>query len=106
MHLTHRNLSARALFCHNSLAKVNTQLSLSNVLFIFTATNESITTSTSRVEASQPPQPVQGFAQGFSIIKREDVTSGSVLGGGGFGTVYLASHKHWGDVAVKQFKSL
>ena len=26
VHLTHQNLSARALFCHNSLAKVNTQL--------------------------------------------------------------------------------
>ena len=26
VHLTHQNLSARAIFCHNSLAKVNTQL--------------------------------------------------------------------------------
>ena len=26
VHLTHQNLSAHALFCHNSLAKVNTQL--------------------------------------------------------------------------------
>ena len=26
VHLTHQNLSARALFCLNSLAKVNTQL--------------------------------------------------------------------------------
>ena len=26
VHLTHQNLSVRALFCHNSLAKVNTQL--------------------------------------------------------------------------------
>ena len=26
MHLTHQNLSARALFCLNSLAKVNTHL--------------------------------------------------------------------------------
>ena len=26
MHLTHQNLSARALFCLNSLAKINTQL--------------------------------------------------------------------------------
>ena len=26
VHLMHQNLSARALFCHNSLAKVNTQL--------------------------------------------------------------------------------
>ena len=26
VHLTHQNISARALFCHNSLAKVNKQL--------------------------------------------------------------------------------
>ena len=26
VHLRHQNLSMRALFCHNSLAKVNTQL--------------------------------------------------------------------------------
>ena len=31
---------------------------------------------------------------------------GEILGGGGFGTVYLAGHKHWGDVAVKQFRTL
>ena len=30
MHLTHQNLSARALFCLNSLAKVNTQLLIYN----------------------------------------------------------------------------
>ena len=30
VHLTHQNLSARALFCLNSLAKVNTQLLICN----------------------------------------------------------------------------
>ena len=30
VHLTHQNLSARALFCLNSLAKVNTQLLIYN----------------------------------------------------------------------------
>ena len=30
LHLTHQNLSARALFFHNSPAKVNTQLSIHN----------------------------------------------------------------------------
>ena len=30
MHLTHQNLSTLALFCHNSLAKVNTQLLIYN----------------------------------------------------------------------------
>ena len=30
MHLTHQNLSAHALFCHNSLAKVNKQLLIYN----------------------------------------------------------------------------
>ena len=32
VHLTHQNLSARALFCLNSLAKVNTQLLIYNVV--------------------------------------------------------------------------
>ena len=31
VHLTHQNLSARALFCLNSLAKVNTQLLIFNL---------------------------------------------------------------------------
>ena len=34
VHLTHQNLSARALFCHNSLAKVNTQLLIYNCVFL------------------------------------------------------------------------
>ena len=33
VHLTHQNLSARALFCLNSLAKVNTQLLIYNYSF-------------------------------------------------------------------------
>ncbi|XP_072051221.1 uncharacterized protein [Amphiura filiformis] len=69
-------------------------------------TEDNISCSKSSVEGSESSQPTQGFVSGFSIIKREDVALGSVLGGGGFGTVYLAGHKHWGDVAVKQFKSL
>ena len=32
VHLTHQNLSARALFCLNSLAKVNTQLLIYNYM--------------------------------------------------------------------------
>ena len=38
VHLTHQNLCARALFCHNSLAKLNTQLSII-ILFCFDAIN-------------------------------------------------------------------
>ena len=30
VHLTHQNLGARALFCHNALAKVNMQLLIYN----------------------------------------------------------------------------
>ena len=30
VHLAHQNLSAGALFCHNALAKVNTQLLIYN----------------------------------------------------------------------------
>ncbi len=76
------------------------------MLLTIAATREDVSCSTSTVESSNPPQSGQGFAPGFSVIKRSDVALGNVLGGGGFGTVYLASHKHWGDVAVKQFKSL
>ena len=35
VHLTHQNLSARALFCLNSLAKVNTQLLIYNYCYKF-----------------------------------------------------------------------
>ena len=34
VHLTHQNLSARALFCLNSLAKVNTQLLIYKKYFL------------------------------------------------------------------------
>ena len=34
VHLTHQNLSEHALFCHNSLVKVNTQLLIYNYLII------------------------------------------------------------------------
>ena len=57
-------------------------------------------------ESSEPYQPSDQPTEGFSIIKREDVATGEILGSGGFGSVHLASHKHWGDVAVKQFRSL
>ena len=48
VHLTHQNLSARALFCLNSLAKVNTQLLIYNYQIeiaqpiIFTRLNKKI----------------------------------------------------------------
>ena len=35
VHLTHQNLSARALFCLNSLAKVNTKLLIYNLVILF-----------------------------------------------------------------------
>ena len=53
----------------------------------------------------QPTETIQPM-EGFSVINREDVALGEILGSGGFGAVHLASHKHWGDVAVKQFRSL
>ena len=37
VHLTHQNLSAHALFCHNSLAKVNTQSLNYNSYTMYTA---------------------------------------------------------------------
>ena len=37
VHLTHQNLSARALFCLNSLAKVHTQLLIYNYEMLFCA---------------------------------------------------------------------
>ena len=45
-------------------------------------------------------------AEGFRTIKRRDLTFGKVLGAGGFGEVRLATHKQWGQVAVKEFDAI
>ncbi|XP_072049656.1 uncharacterized protein [Amphiura filiformis] len=73
----------------------------------FEGTSEpKLVSSVSTSESSEPYQPCQPSPEGFSIVNREDVAMGEILGSGGFGSVHLASHKHWGDVAVKQFRSL
>ena len=41
-------------------------------------------------------------SEGFQLIKESDITFGPLLGCGGFGEVFKATHKDWGDVAVKQ----
>ena len=40
------------------------------------------------------------------FFKPGDITKKSFLGSGGFGGVHLATHKNWGDVAVKTFNML
>ena len=50
LHLTHQNLSARALFCHNSLTEVNTQLLIYNYK---TITNYSILTVTHKKDVTK-----------------------------------------------------
>ena len=67
--------------------------------------NVAKSSSESCSDKSQPTERSQSM-EGFSVINREDVALGEILGSGGFGAVHLASHKHWGDVAVKQFRSL
>ncbi len=44
--------------------------------------------------------------EGFAFFKPSDITITKFLGGGGFGGVSLATHKSWGDVAVKQFNKI
>ena len=44
--------------------------------------------------------------EGFVFFKPSDIAIGKFLGGGGFGGVSMATHKHWGDVAVKQFNKV
>ena len=41
-------------------------------------------------------------SEGFQLINEGDIKFGPLLGCGGFGEVYRATHKDWGDVAVKQ----
>ena len=41
-------------------------------------------------------------SEGFRLIKESDITFGPLLGCCGFGEVFKANHKDWGDVAVKQ----
>ena len=42
----------------------------------------------------------------LAFVKPGDITMGRFLGGGGFGCVSRATHKYWGDVAIKQFKDI
>ena len=39
---------------------------------------------------------------GLTLIDSKDIKLDKVLGQGGFGTVYKATHRNWGKVAVKQ----
>ena len=39
---------------------------------------------------------------GLTLIDSKDIELGKVLGTGGFGAVYKATHVNWGKVAVKQ----
>ena len=41
-------------------------------------------------------------SEGFQLINPDDIQLGDLLGCGGFGEVFKATHKDWGDVAVKQ----
>ena len=50
------------------------------------------------------PSAVGGSENLLATVLASDVTIKKLLGGGGFGVVFLATHKHWGDVAVKQLK--
>ncbi|XP_072043544.1 uncharacterized protein [Amphiura filiformis] len=45
-------------------------------------------------------------AEGFAFIRPDDITVGKFLAGGGFGGVSLATHKSWGEVAIKQFNGI
>ena len=39
---------------------------------------------------------------GLTLIDNKDIKLEEVLGQGGFGTVFRATHVNWGKVAVKQ----
>ena len=47
-------------------------------------------------------------AEGFRTIKLDDLTFSKHgdLGAGGFGGVRLATHKQWGEVAVKELHDI
>ena len=38
----------------------------------------------------------------LTLVDSKDIKFGKVLGTGGFGTVFKATHVNWGNVAVKQ----
>ena len=39
---------------------------------------------------------------GLNLIDSKDIKFGKILGQGGFGAVYKATHVNWGTVAVKR----
>ena len=39
---------------------------------------------------------------GMHLIDSKDIKLGKILGQGGFGAVYKATHVNWGKVAVKR----
>ena len=43
---------------------------------------------------------------GLTIIDSKDIKFGKLLGQGGFGAVYRATHVNWGRVAVKQMSGV
>ena len=43
---------------------------------------------------------------GLTLIDSSDLEIGEVLGVGGFGAVYKATHVDWGRVAVKRLKDV
>ena len=66
VHLTHQNLSARALFCLNSLAKVNTQL------LIYKYCTMRVWMSTFSLDALENIAPVRQSLVALSIAKHKN----------------------------------
>ena len=52
--------------------------------------------------ASPPTSP----GVGLTLIDGKDIKLGKILGHGGFGTVYRATHVNWGRVAVKRLSGV
>ena len=85
VHLTHQNLSAHALFCLNSLAKVNTQLLIYDYSFFFHSYTLECNYNTGRFmnslapatmdDGRATPPPVAGFPPKYTIAHYEDVSS-------------------------------
>lgn len=44
--------------------------------------------------------------QDIKLINPSDIEIGKHLGTGGFGSVSFATHKAWGDVAIKEFADI